>query len=106
MAARREEVLRELERVLASESFSRSHRLQRFLRYVVEATLDGDGERLNQFSIAIDVFDRDSSFDPTTDAIVRVEAGRLRAKLLQHYDLLSVAALLPKGSKQQYRICF
>jgi serine/threonine-protein kinase len=32
------------------------------------------------------VFGRNESFDPRVDAIVRVEAGRLRTKLAQYYD--------------------
>jgi adenylate cyclase len=50
--------------------------------------------------IAMDVFDRDESFDPAIDAIVRVEAGRLRSKLLEYYDELGredpIRIALPK----------
>ena len=31
------------------------------------------------------MFDRDESYDPRVDSIVRVEAGRLRTKLEQYY---------------------
>jgi hypothetical protein len=31
------------------------------------------------------VFDKDASFDPRLDPIVRVEAGRLRLSLLEFY---------------------
>ena len=75
-----------LEKLLTSPAFAQSHRLQRFLAYVVDASLAGEADRLNQYAIAVDVFDRDASFDPTVDAIVRVEAGRLRSKLLEYYD--------------------
>ncbi len=68
----------QLSTVLESALFAHAERLGRFLRFVVEETLAGRAGRLNQFAIAIDVFDRDETFDPTIDAIVRVEAGRLR----------------------------
>jgi adenylate cyclase len=78
----------QLSAVLDSVMFAHAERLGRFLRFVVDETLAGRADRLNQFAIAIDVFDRDETFDPTIDAIVRVEAGRLRSKLLEYYDEL------------------
>ncbi len=75
-----------VERVLTSQTMIQADRLRRFLEYVVNHALSGRTGNLNQFSIAIDVFDRDESFDPTIDAIVRVEAGRLRSKLMEYYD--------------------
>jgi len=92
----------QLSTVLESALFVHAERLGRFLRFVVEETLAGRADRLNQFAIAIDVFDRDETFDPTIDAIVRVEAGRLRSKLLEYYDDLGgddpIRIELPKRS--------
>ena len=76
----------QLSTVLASVLFAHAERLGRFLSFVVDETLDGRADRLNQYAIAMDVFDRDETFDPAIDAIVRVEAGRLRSKLLEYYD--------------------
>jgi hypothetical protein len=73
-----------LDRVLRSETFARSERARKLLRYLVEREQEGDAERLKGFSIAMDVFGKDSDFDPSTDAVVRVQAGRLR-ELLSHY---------------------
>jgi len=73
-----------LERLLASETFGRSERARKLLRYLVEREQAGEADRLKGFSIAMDVFGRDGDFDPSTDAVVRVQAGRLR-ELLQHY---------------------
>jgi len=84
-----ERAIREqLNTVLASPLFTHAERLGRFLRFVVCETLSGSADRINQYAIAIEVFDRDETFDPTIDAIVRVEAGRLRSKLLEYYDNL------------------
>lgn len=92
----------ELSRILSSDLFVRSDRQSRFLRYSVEETLTGGASRLNQFVIGVEVFDRDASFDPAIDSIVRVEAGRLRAKLREYYTSIGSADVvgieLPKGS--------
>jgi serine/threonine-protein kinase len=52
----------------------------------VNRTIDGDIDSLKEFSIAMEVFDRTSEYDPNIDAIVRVEARRLRAKLKSYYE--------------------
>lgn len=75
-----------VERVLISQTMIQADRLRRFLEYIVDHELSGQSGKLKQFSIAMDVFDRDETFDPAIDAIVRVEAGRLRSKLLEYYD--------------------
>lgn len=80
-----EDIQVELERVLASAPFANSNRSQRFLRYVVESSLNNHDELLKEFAIAVDVFERDISYDPSVDATVRVEAGRLRSRLRDYY---------------------
>lgn len=80
-----EGVRAELERVLASAPFANSHRSQRFLSYVVDSTLKNADESLKEFAIAVDVFGRNTSYDPSVDATVRVEAGRLRTRLREYY---------------------
>ena len=78
-------VRNQLANILASESFSRSVRVSRFLRFIVEHVLDGKTEPLKEYVIGVEVFDKDESFDTRADAIVRVEAGRLRTKLKEYY---------------------
>ena len=64
----------------------RSARHRAFLRHIVGATLDGQYERLKESTIALEVFQRDAAhYDSTTDAIVRVEAARIRQKLDRYY---------------------
>ena len=91
-----------LDRVLASSYFAQSDRQYRFLKFIVTETLAGRIERLKGYAIAVKVFDRDATFDPAVDAIVRVEAGRLRAKLREYYDREGrtdpVRFELPKGA--------
>ena len=92
----------QLSTVLESALFTHAQRLGRFLNFVVDETLGGRSDRLNQYAVAIDVFDRDETFDPSIDAIVRVEAGRLRSKLLEYYTDLGcddpIRIDLPKRS--------
>jgi hypothetical protein len=76
----------QLERILASRHFARTTRLARLLRFVVEQALAGRAEELKEYSIAVAVFDKPESFDPRLDAIVRVQARALRARLDAYYD--------------------
>ena len=76
----------QLTRVVNSPGFVSSPRLCRFLTHIVNRTIDGDIDSLKEFSIAMEVFDRTSEYDPNIDAIVRVEARRLRAKLKAYYE--------------------
>ncbi len=81
----------QLERILASGGFARSERLSRFLRFAVEKKLQGEGDRLKEYLLGIEVFDRNSSYDPRLDPIVRVEASRLRAKIREYYSTEGVS---------------
>jgi adenylate cyclase len=71
--------------IKASRQFAGSQRLQTLLDYIVGETLKGAGDRLKEYSIAVDVFDRSSTFDPRVDSIVRVQASRLRGQLAAFY---------------------
>ena len=80
-----DEVSSALQRIVASAVFSRSERARDLLRYLVEQDLAGNSERLKGYSIAVDVFGKSDRFDPSTDAVVRVQAGRLRDLIEQYY---------------------
>lgn len=85
MLPTRDEAIGQLDRVLASDVFASTSRLSRFLRFVAERSLAGESDRLKEYVIGVEVFDRDERYDPRVDSIVRVEAGRLRTKLEQYY---------------------
>ncbi|MFZ0292656.1 MAG: hypothetical protein WAL52_03565 [Candidatus Sulfotelmatobacter sp.] len=97
----------ELERLLTSPSLCDSDHLKRFLRYIVEHTLVGEGDGLKEYRLGVEVFDRDASFDPKIDPVVRMAARRLRAKLKEHYENGGLGATVrievPKGG---YAACF
>ena len=80
-----EQVKAELARVLGSAVFAQAGRSTEFLRFVVEETLEGRGDRLKGYTIAIEVFGKPPEFDAQTDPLVRVEAGRLRRRLIEYY---------------------
>ncbi len=79
------EVRAALARVLGSTVFAQAGRSTEFLRFVVEETLQGRADRLKGYSIAIEVFGKPPEFDAQTDPLVRVEAGRLRRRLIEYY---------------------
>jgi hypothetical protein len=96
------EVGKELEKILSSDGFSDAEGLKRFLRYTVEHTLHGEGRQLKEYRLGVEVFDRDSSFDPRLDPVVRMAARRLRSKLKDYYETEGIQdpiwIAVPKGS--------
>jgi TolB-like protein/Tfp pilus assembly protein PilF len=89
-------------KIIESADFDATNRERQFLHYVVEETLAGRAARIKAYSIATEVFDREDSFDPQNDPIVRIEAGRLR-RALERYYLMSGATdrlviTIPKGA--------
>lgn len=91
----------QLRRIVESQDFDASDRDRRFLAYVVDEALAGRADRIKAYSIATEVFGRDSAFDPQTDPIVRVEAGHLRRALDRYYLTAGrddpVVIAVPKG---------
>ena len=81
----RVEIEAALERILASKAFASAPRQQALLRHIVIETIEGRGDRLKEFSLAVDVFGRSSTFDPRLDSIVRVQASRLRSHLAEYF---------------------
>ena len=79
------EIAAHLDRIEASSGFSRAGRLVRFLRFIVDETLAGRGRQIKEYSIAIGVFGRASSYDPQVDSLVRVQASLLRTRLSEYY---------------------
>lgn len=79
--ASRSAIQQQLRRVLESDSFRQSRRMTDLLQFIVSETLAGNEYRLKEYVIAVEVFGRDESFDPRTNALVRVEASRLRHRL-------------------------
>lgn len=59
----------------------------RLLRFVVDETLRGQGAQLKETRLGLEVFGRRAeSYDAAIDPIVRVQMGRLRARLRAYYE--------------------
>jgi TolB-like protein len=97
-----QEIRAALERVVASDVMRSSPQLTAFLRFVVEAVLEGNSDRIKGYVIAVEVLKRGTRFNPQIDPIVRVEATRLRRTLERYYasegaeDPIVIA--LPRGT--------
>ena len=79
-------VRQQLERLLASATFKQVDRLKRFLSFIVLESIGGRSTELKEYVIGVEVFRRGESFDPRTDNIVRVKAGKLRTRLETYYE--------------------
>jgi len=91
----------QLTKILASEMFCRSKRLSDFLRFVVEQTLNGDGDSLKEQVLAEEIYGKRAGFSGAEDAIVRNDARRLRDKLREYYaesERDPVIISIPKGT--------
>ncbi len=83
--AQRADFLRYVEVLTAQPAFAASRRRSQLLRYLIDRKLAGDAEAVNEYAIGLDVFGKSSSFDPRSEATVRVEMSRLRRALTDHY---------------------
>lgn len=79
--ARRDQVAK----ILKSVAFRNSSTLQRMLEFIIEKAEKGQCSDLNEYSIAVQVLGRKSSFDPSADTSVRTQAYRLRTRLKDYY---------------------
>src|SRR5215471_16062941 len=82
----REALAAELDRICESVAFRHSHQHQQFLRHLIDCKLAGRLSALREIALGIDFFRRPAStYDPKVDAVVRIEAGRLRQRLDRYY---------------------
>jgi hypothetical protein len=82
----RNEVRSQLERILAGPAFQNSKRYAAVLKYVVDQTLQGVGDRLKERTIGIEVFHRAPDYDTATDHAVRSAVAEIRKRLAQYYQ--------------------
>ncbi|MFZ0594171.1 MAG: malectin domain-containing carbohydrate-binding protein [Bryobacteraceae bacterium] len=75
----------ELQSVVSGERFARSPRLAKLLVYLCNKYFEGEADQIKEYNIATEVLGRPAEFDPSQDAIARVEAYRLRRKLKEYY---------------------
>jgi hypothetical protein len=84
-AAERELVVKELDAILSSYHFRGSKRYPAFLKYVVDATLEGRSGDLKERTLGVEVFARDPDYDTSADPVVRFSASEVRKRIAQYY---------------------
>jgi TolB-like protein len=72
----------QVNKILETSAFAGSRKLSDLLVFLVDQAIDG--RSFNEYSIALDVFQKGESFDPRLDPVVRVYVRRLRDKLNQY----------------------
>ncbi|MEM9435155.1 MAG: tetratricopeptide repeat protein [Pseudomonadota bacterium] len=96
------EVFKWLAKVRSETMLKGGRRRYDLLDYLVREELEGRGESLKAYAIALDVLGRSEDFDPATDSIVRVEVARLRDALELYYarstEPNEPKISIPKGS--------
>ena len=95
------EILEQVERICSNSEFRAKKLICRFLRFIVNETLEGRGDSLKGYTIGVSVLGKNDDFDPEQDSLVRIHAGRLR-RLLHTYYLDSgkndpILIEIPKG---------
>ena len=92
----------QIDRLLNSQSLHGSESLCKLLRYLWERHTRMPGVPAKEHQIATEVFGRPADFDPKLDSMVRVQTGRLRAKIADYYSREGANDLLildiPKGA--------
>jgi hypothetical protein len=81
------EVRQVVNRILSSKHFCSAPTKRRFLQLICEAYIDGRADQLNEYMIGCEVYDRDETYNPALDPIVRVGAHGLRKKLQSYYKV-------------------
>src|SRR5712664_4658867 len=81
----RAQQLAQVEKLLASHALHGSESLCKLLQYLAAHSFEHPGVSPKEYPIATEVFGRQKDFDPHVDSMVRVQAGRLRAKLAEYY---------------------
>ncbi|MBO9377450.1 hypothetical protein GG804_11795 [Sphingomonas histidinilytica] len=75
----------ELDTVIASPDFARAPIMKRLLSFLVGETASGRGDQLKAYSVAVDGLGRAPDYDARADSYPRVQVGRLRRMLDNHY---------------------
>lgn len=102
LASKRERFLEQVHRLTNARVLHGSESLCKLLRYLASHSLDHPGVPVKEYQIATEVFGRPADFDPQSDSAIRVQAGRLRAKLAEYYASEGagdeIVVELPRGS--------
>src|SRR2546426_8162077 len=81
-----DEVRQSLDNILNSKYFVNAPKKKAFLRLICDFYLEGRAHELNEYILGYDVFDRDKTYEPSADPVVRVTAHEIRKKLEAYYQ--------------------
>jgi hypothetical protein len=91
-----------LQRIAASKTFHRSPRLRDLLLDIGQHTLASGNDELSEHAIGVRVFEREPSYNPGDDNIVRASVRQLRLKIKEYFESEgsdeSLFLEVPKGS--------
>src|SRR5918994_1237164 len=82
----RDQILRQVETILKNPIFANAEILKQFLVFIVNETLNGNSNRLKEYTIGVNVLSKPVHFNTQECGIVRIHAGRLRRSLKNYYD--------------------
>jgi hypothetical protein len=82
----KERYFSEIAKIAHSNTLRKAESLCKLLRYLADHALNHPNVLLKEYQIATEVFGRPRDFDPQADSAIRVQAGRLRLKLLEYYS--------------------
>jgi len=101
-----DEKLEEVERIASSHLLEHSDSLRGLLLFLAERSIEQPGVPIKEYELATSVFHRADSFDPRLDSTVRVQTGRLRAKLAEYYGEHHATAYVVEIPKGSYSLVF
>ena len=82
----REDMQRQLERIVHSEVFRHATALQRLLQYLGTKVIEEPSTEIKEYTVGVEVFGRGADYDTKINTIVRVQIHRLRLKLTEYYQ--------------------
>src|ERR1700692_2995828 len=97
-----EKIHAQVGRLIQSKTFETSEVHRKLLQYLAEKSINGEADRLKEYTIGLEAFGKPPTYDPKNDSLVRLQVGRLRQKLAAYYQSEApgdpVVVKLPKGA--------
>lgn len=93
---------KQLQKIISTNRFKASKMLSAFLEFIIKTAIQGHAPEIKEYTIGTKALGRPADFNPATDAVVRIQAGRLRRLLAEYYweEGLNDGIIIeiPKGS--------
>ena len=76
----------QLKKILNSKVLEGAPSLRRLFEFLGNKALAGEADSLKEYTVGVDALNKPPSYDPRSDASVRVQASKLREKLQMYYE--------------------